>query len=180
MPEYRRFYRNGGTYFFTVVTNRRLPLFRENSTIDLLNQCFQTTLTRYPFKIEAMVILPDHLHTIWTLPENDADFSIRWQRIKGTFSRHYQHRRKTDVSESIVLKGERGIWQRRFWEHLVRDQADFNRLCDYIHYNPVKHGLVRSPAEWEHSSFRRFVEIGKYELDWGQSAIAELKEIELE
>ncbi len=123
-----------------------------------------------------MVILPDHLHTIWTLPKNELDFSVRWKRIKGIFSRHYQGCSTEDISESIRRKKEKGIWQRRFWEHTIRDQPDFNRHCDYIHYNPVKHGLVNTPLEWKHSSFRKFVEKGFYKQDWGQSPEKELLE----
>ena len=180
MPDYRIAYLKGGTFFFTVVSYKRYPIFREEAAIDLLWQCFQTTMTIYPFRVDATVILPDHLHTIWTLPDSDHDFSTRWKRIKATFSRHYRGCIIEDVSESMRRKKEKGIWQRRFWEHAIRDQTDFNRHCDYIHYNPVKHGLVNSPLEWEYSSFRKFVEKGLYCQDWGQSPAKELLKMDLE
>jgi putative transposase len=180
MPEYRRAYIKGSTFFFTVVTYKRFPIFREEPAINLLRQCFQTTMRTHPFRMDAIVVLPDHLHTIWTLPENDSDFSIRWKRIKGTFSRNYNGHSNKIISESMCRKNEKGIWQRRFWEHAVRDQADFNRLCDYIHYNPVKHGFSSSPLEWKYSSFRKQVETGQYPKDWGQSASKELLAMNLE
>ena len=180
MPDYRRAYLKGGTFFFTVVCYRRQPIFKEETAIDLLWQCFQTTMATYAFRIDAIVILPDHLHTIWTLPNNDPDFSTRWKLIKATFSRHYQGHIIEDISESMRRKKEKGVWQRRFWEHLIRDQTDFNRHCDYIHYNPVRHGLVNSPLEWKHSSFRKFVEKGLYRQDWGQLPEKELLEMNLE
>ena len=127
-----------------------------------------------------MVILPDHLHTIWTLPSNDSDFSTRWKRVKAAFTRRYLAGTGEDVSDSMRGKGEQGVWQRRFWEHMIRDQDDFNRHCDYIHYNPVKHGLVNSPLEWKHSSFKRFVDKGIYEANWGQSSPTELVGMDIE
>jgi len=180
MPDYRRAYLNGGTFFFTVVCYRRNSIVREEAAIDLLWRCFQATMAMYPFRVDASVILPDHLHIIWTLPENDSDFSTRWKRIKSAFSRHYHGYTIEDISESMRRKKEKGIWQRRFWEHVIRDQADFNRHCDYIHYNPVKHGLVHSPLEWKHSSFKKFVEKGLYSQDWGQLPVKELLGVNLE
>ena len=174
MPDYRRYYVKGGTYFFTVVSYRRHCLFYEESAINLLQHCFESVIAIYPFKVDAIVILPDHLHTMWTLPDNDSNFSVRWKTIKASFSRLYQDDNTESLPESLIKKKEKGIWQRRFWEHLIRDQEDFNRHCDYIHYNPVKHGLVKSPAEWKHSSFSKFVEQGFYNHDWGKSAGREL------
>lgn len=147
MPDYRRAYLKGGTFFFTVVSYKRYPILKEEAAIDLLRQSFQITMATCPFRVDAIVILPDHLHTIWTLPDNDSDFSIRWKRIKANFSKDYQGCVVEDISESMRKKKEKGIWQRRFWEHAIRDQKDFNRYCDYIHYNPVKHGLVNSPLQ---------------------------------
>ncbi len=180
MPNYLRVYIKGATVFFTVVTHKRNPVFQDDVAINLLRQCIQKTMNMYPFKMDAIVILLDHLHTIWTLPENDFDFSIRWKRIKSLFSRNYHNLLVESVSESMRRKNEKGVWQRRFWEHVVKDQEDFNRLCDYIHYNPVKHGLVNSPWEWKHSSFRKHVEFGSYSKDWGQSEIKELQEMDYE
>ncbi len=137
-------------------------------------------MAAYPFRVDAYVILPDHLHIIWTLPDSDSDFSTRWKRIKGTFSRHYVGCCREDISESMRRKKEKGIWQRRFWEHAIRDQSDFNRLYDYIHYNPVKHGLVGLPMEWKYSSLWKFVEKGFYSQDWGQSVAKELLGMDFE
>jgi len=167
MPNYRRAFIKGGTFFFTVVTYGRYPIFKEEPSINLLLKCFETTMVAHPFTIDAVVVLPDHLHTIWTLPEGDSDFSTRWKMVKGAFSRRYSGDRTGDISESMYQKHEKGIWQRRFWEHVIRDEADFNRHCDYIHYNPVKHGLVSSPADWKYSSFGHLVEKGIYPSNWG-------------
>jgi putative transposase len=180
MPEYRRARLRGGTFFFTVVTYRRYPIFGEQAAIDLLNRCFKLVMTEYPCKMDAVVILPDHLHCIWTLPDSDLDFSTRWKRLKARFTRDYSGSRAGDISESMHRKKERGIWQRRFWEHKIRDQEDFNRHCDYIHYNPVKHGLVSLPIEWNYSSFRSFVERGFYSEGWGHTVGEELLRMDLE
>ncbi len=180
MPEYRRAYVKGGTYFFTVVTHQRLPLFRDEPATVLLMQCIETVRAEEPFAMDAYVVLPDHLHALWTLPAGDSDFSSRWRRIKARFSRSWTGVTVQDFSESLRAKGERGIWQRRFWEHAIRDQTDLRRHSDYVHYNPVKHGLVRSPSEWRHSTFSQFVEKGFYQPDWGQSPDRELSEMDLE
>ncbi len=166
MSNYRRAFLNGGTFFFTVVTYNRYPIFEDESSINLLRWCFDTVIKSHPFRIDAFVILPDHLHTIWTLPDDESDFSTRWKLIKGTFSRLYSGVRIKDIPKSMLKKNEKGIWQRRFWEHALRNEADFNRHCDYIHYNPVKHGLVNSPIEWKYSSLRNFIERGNYPPDW--------------
>lgn len=180
MSDYIRNFLDGGTFFFTVVTYMRYPIFSEGSTINLLRDCFKSVMQIHPFEIDAIAILPDHIHTIWTLPDSEADFSTRWKQIKGTFSRNYSGKKHSDISESMHKKGEKGIWQRRFWEHTVRNQEDFNKHCDYIHYNPVKHGLVASPGEWEYSSFNDFVSKGLYVSDWGKEAGKELLEMNLE
>ena len=127
----------GGSYFFTVnLAERRLSLLTEY--IDLLRRAFREVRTRHPFRIEAAVILPEHLHMIWTLPEDDADFALRWRLIKSGFSHALPGGERTSASRAG--KGERGIWQRRYWEHTLRDENDFARHLDYIHFNPVKHG----------------------------------------
>jgi len=177
MPEYHRASVSGGTFFFTVVTYRRYPFFAKETAITLLQKCFQTIASEYSYTMDAIVILPDHLHCIWTLPEDDSDFATRWKLIKTTFTKNYSGRKAENVSESMRNKGERGIWQRRFWEHMIRDQEDFNRHCDYIHYNPVKHGLVNMPIEWKHSSFRDFVEKWYYPENWGQTVSTVSKEV---
>ena len=169
MPDYRRVYLKGGTFFFTVVTYERFPLFQRESSVNLLHTCLRQTMAIHPFTMEAWVILPEHLHAIWTLPENDSDFSVRWKNIKANFSRQYHGPVAGNTSQSMLKKGEKGIWQRRFWEHTIRDEVDYERHCDYIHYNPVKHGLVSTPSDWKYSSFTEFVEKGKYGIEWGKS-----------
>ncbi|MFH1382933.1 MAG: transposase [Chloroflexota bacterium] len=179
MPDYRRLYQNGGTYFFTVVTHERRPVFQNEQSVALLIECFKRVAQQHPFIVEAVVILPDHLHTIWTLPDGECDFSTRWNLIKGAFSRQYVEPYNSP-SASCRKKRERTVWQRRFWEHLVRSQDELNRLCDYIHYNPVKHGLAESPADWPHSTFKEFVAKGLYPQDWGLTVNKELSEMSLE
>jgi putative transposase len=163
MTSYRRNFITGGNFFFTVnLADRRLSLLTDH--IDDLRNAFRETNSRHPFTTEAMAVLPDHLHTVWTLPEGDADFATRWRLIKSTFSRNLppgEH-----ISESRIARGERGIWQRRFWEHTIRDEGDFARHVDYIHINPVKHGLVTRVCDWPHSSFHRMVKLGLYPEDW--------------
>ncbi len=180
MPQYRRAWLKGGTFFFTVVTYKRYPIFEQEAAIDLLNRCFQVVMTEYPYKVDAVVILPDHLHCIWTLPDSDFDFSTRWKCIKATFTRNYSGGKAEGLSQSMRKKKEAGIWQRRFWEHAIRDQEDFNRHCDYIHYNPVKHVLVNLPTEWKHSSFKEFVQKGFYPHGWGRTVQEELLAMDLE
>jgi len=180
MPDYRRAYVKGGVFFFTVATNERRPLFNEESAVDLLRSSFKRVMAAYPFEVDSMVILPDHLHSIWVLPDDDSDFSVRWRLIKTTFTRSKSMNPSRAISDSRLMKKEKGIWQRRFWEHMIRDEADLNRHRDYIHYIPVKHGLAVSPAEWEHSSFHRFAEEGLYPWNWGQSPPKQLLEMDLE
>ncbi|MCL4136961.1 UNVERIFIED_CONTAM: hypothetical protein GTU68_019137 [Idotea baltica] len=141
MSRYRRLYVAGGTYFFTVnLENRGSTLLTRE--IALLRSAYSSVVTEHPVNCHAMVILPDHIHAVWTLPDGDANFSIRWQKIKTIFKRR---------------KGERGIWQRRFWEHCIRDEADFNAHVDYCHWNPVKHGFVDRPEDWPYSTVHRRV-----------------------
>ncbi len=135
---------------------------------DVLRKAFRYARQRYPFTIDAIVVLPDHLHTIWTLPEGDADFAVRWQLIKGNFSRKLPQGER--ISASRVRKRERGIWQRRFWEHTLRDEDDFARHADYIHFNPVKHGHTARVQDWPFSSFHRMVRLGIYPADWAGDA----------
>ena len=179
MPDYRRLYQHGGTWFFTVVTFHRRPLLQEDYCVSLLSNCLEHVKQRHPFVIDAQVILPDHLHCIWTLPAGDTDFSTRWNLVKGEFSRRYGQEFEA-VPSSRKRRREQTVWQRRFWEHLVRDQEDFNRLCDYIHYNPVKHGLAKSPVEWPHSTCSDFVVKGLYPRDWGLTVSDKIREMMLE
>ena len=164
MTNYRRNFISGGCYFFTVnLADRRQRLLTDH--IASLRNAFRETRARHPFAIDAIVILPDHLHVIWTLPQDDSDFATRWRLIKSAFSRSLAPRER--ISESRAAKGERGIWQRRYWEHAIRDEADLERHIDYIHFNPVKHGLVTRVRDWTLSSFHRYVEQGILSADWG-------------
>ena len=163
MTGYRRNFIAGGGFFFTVnLAERRLQLLTQH--IDELRNAFRETRRRHPFTIDAMVVLPDHLHAVWTLPEGDADFATRWRLIKSAFSSSLPDGER--ISDSRAARGERGIWQRRYWEHTIRDQSDFARHVDYIHINPVKHGLVPQVREWPYSSFHRMVRLGIYPEDW--------------
>jgi len=167
VTNYRRNFVPGATWFFTVnLAERRSNLLIEH--IDALRTAFRYVRTRYPFQIDAIVILPDHLHAIWSLPEGDADFATRWRLIKSTFSRALPPGER--VSASRAGKGERGIWQRRYWEHTIRDDDDIARHVDYIHINPVKHGFVGRVCDWPHSSFHRLVRQGVYPEDWAGDA----------
>lgn len=164
--EYRRLRLAGATYFFTVVTFERRPLFAHADNVALLGEVLREVKARRPFTLDALVLLPDHLHCLWTLPEGDDDFSTRWMSIKREFTRRCASEFKAAVSGARRAKREQAVWQRRFWEHCIRDEADFQRHCDYIHWNPVKHGYADTPAAWPHSTFRRFVERGVYPPDW--------------
>lgn len=144
--------------------------------IDLLREAFAYTKQRRPFRMDAVVILPEHLHCIWTLPQADADFSNRWNMLKGYFSRHIDKGEK--ISASRQSRRERGIWQRRFWEHLIRNQNDFNQHVEYIHWNPVKHGWVEKVGDWPHSSFHRYVKQGVYPDNWGNHEKVDIEGIE--
>ncbi|MEN8212920.1 MAG: transposase [Pseudomonadota bacterium] len=164
MTEYRRSKLKGGTYFFTVnCAERRGNRLLENN-VDVLRQIFRHVKNAHPFDIDAIVVLPEHLHCIWTLPQDDDDFGIRWALIKAGFSRLIP--RGERCSKSRINRGERGIWQRRYWEHLIRDEQDFTRHVDYIHWNPVKHGWVNRVREWPYSSFHTYVQKGIYPADW--------------
>ncbi|WP_458789442.1 REP-associated tyrosine transposase [Adonisia turfae] len=154
--QYRRFRREGGTYFFTVVAYNRQQLFETPEMVELLRASFRKVKQRHPFTIDAIVILPDHLHCLWTLPQGDANFSTRWRLIKSEFSRHCPEEYKQLRSLARYKKQEQTVWQRRFWEHLIRNEDDFARHVEYIHYNPVKHGLVQNPHDWPYSSIRLF------------------------
>ena len=169
MPEYRRNYVSGGTYFFTLVTHLRRHFLVDELARPFLRRAIDTVRSELPFDIVAMVLLPDHLHAIWTLPDGDENYSLRWKRIKGEFTTSYLDAGgcQGPVSASRRKRGERGIWQRRFWEHTVRDETDFERLFDYTHFNPVQHGYVKCPHEWQYSTFHRHVRGSVYPEDWG-------------
>jgi len=154
------------------VTYDRIPIFEEARARDLIGEVIRNVRDEMPFETIAIVLLPDHLHAVWALPPGDKDFSSRWKKIKADFTARWLAMGGSEarVTESQARRGNRGIWQRRFIEHLCRDEDDLERHCDYIHYNPVKHGYVIKPWDWEASSFRRFVDVGQYEWDWGRSA----------
>lgn len=168
MPEYRRFYLPGGTYFFTVVTLHRQPIFTAPQARSLLRQAWLDMSSRYPFHTIAIVLLPDHLHCIWTLPEGDSDYSVRWSEIKRLFSKKYRavNSLSPNQSDSQAKRSEAGVWQRRFWEHTIRDEADLNRHIEYIHYNPVKHGLVQREVDWKWSSIHQYIKMGYFGEDY--------------
>lgn len=168
MPKYRRSVQPGGTFFFTQVTYRRQPLFRDEKARALLRQAIAGCRQNHPFAIEAFVLLPDHLHTIWTLPEEDADFSTRWRVIKQSFTRAWLSTGGEEIRVTVSGRCYRhhGVWQRGFWEHRIRDQDDLNRHLNYIHYNPVKHNLVSCPHEWPNSTFAAAVARGLYAESW--------------
>lgn len=169
MPEYRRIKIKGGTYFFTVVTFGRQPILTHDQVRAALQEGIQEVRQSLPFIIDAWVLFPDHLHTIWTLPENDDNFASRWAIIKRTVSK------RCDSLDGIwgpegasrSKRSESRIWQRRYWEHIIRDEMDLQRHLDYLHWNPVKHGYVKRVIEWPHSTFHRFVDKGLYPPDWG-------------
>jgi putative transposase len=165
MTNYRRFYAPGATWFFTVNLAYREENHLLLENIDLLRMAFYEVKKRHPFTIDAIVIMPNHLHCLWTLPPDDLDYSNRWGQIKGYFSRHINKGERLTTSRS--KRRERGLWQRRFWAHLITDQDDFNIHADYIHWNPVKHGWVNQVADWQYSSFHKFVRLGIYPATWG-------------
>ena len=164
MSRYRRAKVAGGTFFFTVALAQRDSALLA-SQVENLRASYRSVSLRMPFKTIATCVLPDHLHAIWELPPDDADYSLRWSAIKSGFSRHLPV--SSNRSASKQGKREKGIWQRRFWEHQVRDAEDLKRHVNYIHYNPVKHGLVAKVADWPHSSFHRYVRQGMLASDWG-------------
>jgi putative transposase len=167
---YRRTDAAGASYFFTVVTYRRQPIFTEAPIIRMLERAIERVQERRPFVMEAQVVLPDHLHSLWTLPEGDSDYPTRWRLIKEAFTRVYvpaygliwQDRRRH-------ARGERTVWQRRYWEHLIRDERDFSAHLEYIHLNPVRHKLVTAPRDWPYSTFLEWVAKGSYDATWGSS-----------
>lgn len=152
MSSYRRSKVPGGTYFFTARLHdpRSDLLLRE---IGHLRAAFRATKTRYPFTIDAIVILPSVIHTVWTLPDDDANYSVRWSMLKGLFSKGLPMPQTRTATQ--IKRNEKGIWQRRFWEHLIRDQQDFRAHVAYVHAAPVQTGLVSHATRWPHSSVHR-------------------------
>ena len=169
MPNFRRYFVPGGTFFFTVVTAGREPIFDSEDARSLLRRSFRAEREIRPFAVDAIVLLPDHLHTKWTLPRNDHDFSMRWADLKGRFTRDWLALGGAErvVSEAAQRERRRGVWQPRFFEHMIRDEEDLSSHLDYLHFNPVKHGKALCPKDWPWSSFHRFVRSGDYPRDWG-------------
>ncbi len=169
MSGYRRNFVPGGTFYFTLVAYDRRPIL----TTSLGRRCLREAISKIkgvsPFRLFAICLLPEHLHTVWTMPPGDSDYPTRWKRIKHEFSSRWLAAGGTEAEVTAAEKaeGRRGIWQPRYWEHTVSDEDDLERCVDYIHWNPRKHGLVDRVRDWPYSSFHRFVEEGHYEINWG-------------
>lgn len=164
MSNYIRSQVAGGTYFFTLtLAQRNTNLITAN--IELLRLAYQRANTLHPFTTIAICILPDHIHAIWKMPQDDGDYALRWRMIKSQFSRNFSANQQR--SNSKIKHREKGIWQRRYWEHQIRDDIDLQRHVDYVHFNPVKHGLVNQVKDWPHSTFHRYVKEGVYAENWG-------------
>jgi len=171
MPDYRRNRIPGGTYFFTVnLLERGSSLLFTH--IQDLRDAVRTVRARRPFHIDAWVVLPDHMHAVWTLPDDDTDYSGRWKAIKIAFAKSLPKAER--LSAVRAAKGERGIWQRRFWEHTTRDEQDYAAHVDYVHIHPLKHGLVTRLKDWPHSSFHRCVARGIYAPDWAGQGVEDV------
>ena len=168
MPNFRRRFRPGGTYFFTQVADQRRPILTTELARPLLRAAVEETRRRWPFTIEAWVLLHDHLHAIWTLPDDDADYSRRWAFLKKGFTKAFLAAGggEAAVSEGRARDRRRGVWQPKFWEHTIRDPVDYERHFHYLHYNPVKHGLVLKLRDYPHSTFHRHVRAGVYSDNW--------------
>ena len=170
MVNYRRVYLEGGTYFFTATLKNRTSDYL-TTYVDALRESFAHVKKQRPFEIIAIVILPEHLHCLWQLPEDDINYAGRWRAIKSRFTRSLL---KSGVSLHKNNRGEYKLWQARYWEHTIRNESDLLQHIDYIHYNPVKHGWVESVADWPYSSFHDFVKKGKIERNWGESYIEKI------
>jgi putative transposase len=168
MSEYRRFYIQGGIVFFTVITNNRARFLCSALARNILRKKILECKERWPFELTAIVLQPDHLHALWTMPSGEDDYSQRWGWIKKEFTKEWLSGGGPEefISDFRRRRNDRGVWQPRFWEHQIRDEEDFERHLDYIHYNPVKHGLTTSPKDWPYSSFRKWVAKSVYSLDW--------------
>ena len=165
---YRRVVQAGATYFFTLVAHERARLFADASNVDRWRAAVAKVQRKRPFVIEAEVILPDHLHVLWTMPDGDADYATRIRLVKTEFTKSLPlNDWPAAPSKSRAHKGEREVWQRRYWEHTIRNERDFQVRLDYIHYNPVKHALVDRAADWPHSTFQAWAAKGVYEQWWG-------------
>lgn len=174
MPNYTRAHFPGGTFFFTLVTHDRQPILTHAKSRRLLRHAWVSEMRARPFTLEAICLLPEHLHFIMRLSDDDGDYSTRISGIKARFTRLFLQENSGDGHGSgRRLKGERSVWQHRFWEHVIRDEEELIKYVDYIHFNPVKHGLVTRVADWPWSSFHRYVRRGIYPLDWGGDSLLE-------
>ena len=161
----------GVEYFFTLVTFDRRPFLTSPVARRILRTTWKEVQGRYPFEVRGVCLLPDHIHCIWKLPERDNNFSKRWMSIKAIFTKRFLAAGGSEGTRNQSRKrtGEAAIWQRRFWEHMIRHEDDFSRHFDYIHYNPVKHGYVNRPHDWKWSSYHRYRKLGYYQDDWGSA-----------
>ncbi|MGQ3888238.1 REP-associated tyrosine transposase [Legionella sp. CNM-1927-20] len=167
MVHYRRDTTPGGTYFFTIaLRNRKSKLL--TCHINLLGDAFRHVKGKYPFHVEAIVVLPDHMHAVWSLPDEDVNYSLRWHQIKSYFTKGLI---KSGFTIKPDKRGEYHLWQRRFWEHRIRNESDLQAHVDYIHFNPVKHGYVATANEWLYSSFHRYVQFGLLDKNWGGASM---------
>ncbi len=182
MSDYRRLFVPGATYFFTVVTYNRYPFFRDPTAQDHLRRAWLDIQSQLPFENLASVLLHDHFHCLWILPLGDSDYSNRMKRIKERFTCDWlaQGGHEVPVTDSQKRRGNRGIWQRRFWEHTIRDDADLENHFDYIHFNPGKHEYVSRPLDWPHSTFHQYVASGHYLADWGRQCPSHIQGFECE
>jgi putative transposase len=178
MGDFRRVRVPGATYFFTLVANRRAPIFSNPAARRALHRAMVWVRANHPYTLDGAVLLPDHIHLLITLPPADAAYPTRMMLLKKRFTEFARESglvREGPLTKKAALRGEAGFWQRRYWEHTIRSDADYQNHLDYIMYNPVKHGLVSRVADWPHSSFHRLVLNGLYPLDWGGTK--EMKEM---
>lgn len=173
MSHYRRANTVGATYFFTAVTYRRRQFLCDEDVRLALRQSIDKVRAKHPFTIDAWVLLPDHIHTIWTLPPNDENFALRWQLIKRYVTQSCGARLNKPewMNASKTKHRESTLWQRRYWEHQIRDDVDYEKHMDYLHYNPVKHHLVKQVKDWPYSTFHRYVKNGFYSENWATQTL---------
>ena len=176
MTNYRRLRQPGGTYFFTLVTFNRKPILTSPICREILRNAWINVQLKHPFETVAVCLMPEHIHTIWRLPEGDVNYSMRWNEIKRHFTHEYL--RQIDIdderNESRIKRREQAVWQRRYWEHTFFDEDDLNTHIDYIHYNPVKHGLAERVDDWAWSSYHQYVGMGMYPAGWGENVDAKV------
>jgi putative transposase len=171
MPDYRRCHVPGGAYFFTCVTHVRGQILTTDLGRECLREAIEKVQNDHPFEIVAIVLLPDHWHTVWSLPRGDARYPLRWMRIKEEFTKRWLARGGAERPQSASRERhrQRGVWHKRYWEHTVRDENDLKRCVDFVHWNPRKHRLVARVRDWPWSSVHRFVQSGEYDIDWSDT-----------